>query len=392
MSNNALNQNDSPDFRDIFLSHRSVDKEFIWKLAGDIEKELYRGRKLLTWVDEAEIRAGGQGFVGMINKGLEMSRFIGLAMSPDYFTSESGWTDAEWHGALSTDPDNRKGRIVPLVIKNCPYVPYLLYHLKAIDLRDKRYKKGLSELLGILREVPLPRPSVYRGQLIQSSGMITRQTLYAERSIPEGDPDVTREKLHCNLIPVDRLPQRIYTAPISKQLYKTNKYGSMKLPTKSRIKEEIKAAQEKLQIEKPFVPAFRMFEDKIATFHDLEDSDGPFNSVIINKGVKDNPTLDWANDEDERRVLISLLNMGVSRHLMSINLVPDSEKQGRFFFPPKNRGANEIEWKPSKRTISREVAGPRLDKDGNVAFWRHLAAYIKLIYLANSFFLQIRPT
>ena len=42
--------------------------------------------------------------------------------------------------------------------------------------------------------------------------------------------------------------------------------------------------------------------------------------------------------------------------------------------------------------MSREVAGPRFDNDGNVTFWRHLAAYIKLIFLANNFFLQIRPT
>jgi hypothetical protein len=84
--------------------------------------------------------------------------------------------------------------------------------------------------------------------------------------------------------------------------------------------------------------------------------------------------------------------MGVSRHLMSIGLVPDREKRGRFFFPPKDGGRNVIEWRPFKRTISREIAGPRFDKDGNVNFWRHLAAYIKLIYLANSFFLQIRPT
>ena len=115
------NQNNLPDFRDIFLSHRSVDDEFVWKLAEDIEKNTYQGRQLFTWVDEAEVRPG-QSVVGMVNKGLEMSRFIGIVMTPDYFVSESGWTDAEWHSFLSTDPDNRKGRIIPLIVKDCPYV------------------------------------------------------------------------------------------------------------------------------------------------------------------------------------------------------------------------------------------------------------------------------
>ena len=386
------NQNNLPDFRDIFLSHRFVDDEFVWKLAQDIEKNTYQGRQLFTWVDEAEVRPG-QSVVGMVNKGLEMSRFIGIVMTPEYFVSESGWTDAEWHSFLSTDPDNRKGRIIPLIVKDCPYVPYLLYHLRAIDMRGKRYEKGLSELLMVLKEEPLPRPSVYRGQLITSSGMITRQTLYAERSVPEGDPDATKENLHCNLIPVERLPQSIYTAPIVSQLYKARPDGSTKLPSKRHIKDEIRAAQEKAQVENLFVPAFRLFEDKIVTFHDLEDPDGPFSTIIDTQEIQQDATSDWMQDEDDRRILVSLLNMGVTRQLINLDLVHDEEKQGRFFFPPRTDGSqNVIEWRPFKRKMSREVAGPRFDNDGNVTFWRHLAAYIKLIILANNFFLQIRPT
>jgi len=391
LGHNQKNQASLPNFRDIFLSHRSTDDGFVWKLAKDIEKHTYQERQLLSWVDEAEIRPG-QSLVGMVNKGLEMSRFIGIVMTPDYFASESGWTDAEWHAALSTDPDNRKGRIIPLLVKDCPYVPYLLYHLKAIDMRDTRYRKGLSELITELKEEPLPRPSMYRGQLITSSGMITRRTLYAERSVPEGDPDVTPENLHCNLIPVERLPRSIYAAPILRQLYKTRPGGSTKLPSKQQIKDEIRAAQEKAQIENPFVPVFRIFEGKIVTFHDLEDPDGPFNTIIDNQEIGEDPTSDWIPDEDDRRILVSLLNMGVSRQLISIGLVPDEEKQGRFFFPPRNGEANVIEWMPFRRIVSREAAGPRFDIDGKVAFWRHLAAYIRLIFLANSFFLKIKPT
>src|SRR5437868_6752152 len=92
--------------RDVFLSHRSIDKDFVRKLASDVESEMFRGRQLLTWLDEAEVRPG-QSIVGMVNEGLEKSRFVALIMTPAYFTSESGWTDAEWHAALFSDPDNR---------------------------------------------------------------------------------------------------------------------------------------------------------------------------------------------------------------------------------------------------------------------------------------------
>ena len=43
------------DFRDLFLLHRAVNKPIVRQLAGDIEAELFQGRNLLTWLDEAEI-------------------------------------------------------------------------------------------------------------------------------------------------------------------------------------------------------------------------------------------------------------------------------------------------------------------------------------------------
>ena len=201
--------------RDIFLSHRSLNKDFVRQLAADIEAEVYGNRSLLTWLDEAEIRPG-QSITGMVNQGLENSRFIALIMTPNYFDpNSSGWTDSEWHAALFTDPDNRKARILPILADDCPYIPVLLRHLRMIDLREKRYTFGLQELLAILRNEPLPRPIACRGQLIHSNGQIDRATLIAERAIPQADPDVIAEKLYCNLLPIERLPQYVYTAAIA---------------------------------------------------------------------------------------------------------------------------------------------------------------------------------
>src|SRR5919198_4552881 len=189
--------------RDIFLSHRSVDKAFVRRLAADIESAMFQGRPLLTWLDEAEIRPG-QSVPGMVNQGLEVSRFIGLVMTPAYFQSESGWTDAEWHSALHADPDNRRARILPLLAADCPYIPILLRHLDAIDFRGDEYGYGLKRLLAVLREEPLPRPVAYRGQLIQPSGKIDRVTLLAERAIPQADADAVSERLYCNLLRVEK--------------------------------------------------------------------------------------------------------------------------------------------------------------------------------------------
>src|SRR6185312_2738887 len=98
-----------------------------------------------------------------------------------------------------------------LLVEDCPYVPYLLRHLRAIDLRGNRYSHGLSELIAVLRNEPLPRPVTHRGQLITSGTRIDRSSLVAERAVPDADPDVITERLFCNLLPVERLPKYVYT-------------------------------------------------------------------------------------------------------------------------------------------------------------------------------------
>src|ERR1700731_2307271 len=140
---------DAAEVPDFFLAHRSIDKELVRAIGADLAEDSSREMPVSVWLDEAEIRPGDS-IPGLINAGLESSRFIGLVMTPRYFESDSGWTDAEWHAALSGDPDNRTGKIIPLLVEDRPYIPYLLRHLKAIDLRGTRYLEGLRQLLAVL--------------------------------------------------------------------------------------------------------------------------------------------------------------------------------------------------------------------------------------------------
>lgn len=390
--------------RDIFLSHRSTNKDFVRLLAADVEAISFQGRNLLTWLDEAEIRAG-QSITGMVNQGLEVSRFIALIMTPEYFKSESGWTEAEWHSALYTDPDNRKARIIPIFAADCPYVPFLLRHLKAIDLRGKNYERGLKELIAILRDEPLPRPIANRGQLITVGGKIERSSLIAERAVIQGDPDTISEKLYCNLLPIERLPQYVYVAPIAEELIDKRADGSPIFPSKTQLKEAIRTAQLEAGIENPYMPAFRIFEGQIVTFHDLQSPESPFAAVIDDTAIDPILTSDLLSDAEDRKLVISLLNMCLDRHAHRIGLVIDEIKSRRFYFPPSKDGnANVITWMPNRKKVKRTVAKPCIDKQGQtktksstdqqekILFWRHLGAYLKIIFLANKLYLQIVPT
>ncbi len=379
-----------PSSRDIFLSHRSIDKHFVRELAADIEAEEFQGRGLLTWLDEAEIDFG-QSIPRMVNDGLEKSRFIGLILTPDYFRNEIGWTDAEWHAALHVDPDNRRSRVIPLLVDDCPVIPPLLRHLRMIDFRGNRYAQALKELLRILREEPLPRPITYRGQLVTPVGRIDRTTLIAERALPEADPDVVAEKLYCNLLPVEQLPRYVYVAPISQTLRQPRKDGTSALPSKQKIKETIRLAQEAAGRDTPYMPAFRVLEDRIVTFHDLEAPDGLFEPVIQDDSIERIFLQELLQDEDDRKIIMSLLNMAITRHASKVGLVIDDTKNGRFFFPPKDGEPNSITWIPKKSKASRTVAKPCV-KNGQVLFWRHLGAYLEMLFLANNFYLKITPT
>lgn len=378
--------------RDIFLSHRSKDKVFVRELAGDIEREQHNGRSLSVWLDEAEIRPG-ESIPAQVNSGLEKSRFIAIVMTPDYFASGSGWTDAEWHAALHTDPDNKRGRILPLLVHDCPFVPYLLRHLKAIDMRGERYMRGLSELVAVLRDEPLQRPVTHRGQLITSGSRIDRSTLVAERTVPDADPDVVTERLYCNLLPVERLPRYVYMAPISSELMKTTAAGKQSVPSKNALKQIIRTTQESegIEPEQRFMPAFRLFEDRVITLHDLEDPDGPLNAIVEENEIEVIDLETFIRDEDLRKILVSLFNMGLSRHLARAGLVIDDTKNGRFFFPDRNGQPNVITWTPRRKKAVRTVAKP-VTKDARILFWRNLGAYLQVIFLVNHFYVKISPT
>jgi TIR domain len=93
----------------------------------------------------------GHSFVGAINDGLEKSRHVGLLLTPDYFESTSGWTDAEWYAALSADPAGRWGGVVPILLKNCPYIPALLRHLNILFKSLVRAHLPAAEAISDLR-------------------------------------------------------------------------------------------------------------------------------------------------------------------------------------------------------------------------------------------------
>jgi len=202
---------------------------------------------------------------------------------------------------------------------DCPYIPFLLRHLRGADLRGDKYDNGLQEILRALKGEPLPRPVTHRGQLIAPSGKIDRSQLVAERSVLDAAPDAISEILQCNLLPVERLPARIWTAPLNPDVMVRKGRGTA-TPAKSTLIEAARAGQKEAGYETIFTPAFRVVSGQVISFHDLSKPDGPAAAIVDDGAAEKFPIKEYMVDEDQRRVAISLLNMAISRHAYLVGL------------------------------------------------------------------------
>lgn len=123
---------------DVFLSHSSKDKAAVRELA-----ERLRADGLRVWFDEWVIKPGD--LVGLIiEKGLDASRTLVLAMSAQAFSSE--WVTLERQTALFRDPTNSQRRFIPVRLDSAP-IASTLKQFAYVDWRDKtdrEYKRLLE--------------------------------------------------------------------------------------------------------------------------------------------------------------------------------------------------------------------------------------------------------
>jgi hypothetical protein len=134
----------SPRGASVFISHSSIDKDFVRGLAVDLSA---RGHQ--PWFDEWEILAGDS-IMEKVSAGIEDADFLIVVLS--MAAVESSWVEREWQ-AKYWDEVNKRSTIVIPVLKDKCNVPVLLRSKKYVDMREDNYAIGLDELvssIGIL--------------------------------------------------------------------------------------------------------------------------------------------------------------------------------------------------------------------------------------------------
>lgn len=123
----------------VFLSHTSIDKPFVEKIARDLNR-----LGIDAWVDKYEIKVG-ESIFWRVEEGLRESEYFAIVLSPEALASE--WVRSEIAVAWDKRMLAGKNAILPLLYRDCE-IPALLKTIKYADFRHD-YQLGFSELASV---------------------------------------------------------------------------------------------------------------------------------------------------------------------------------------------------------------------------------------------------
>ncbi|MCA1291910.1 toll/interleukin-1 receptor domain-containing protein [Paenibacillus sp. alder61] len=123
----------------IFLSHTSIDKPFVEKLARDLKRI-----GVNVWFDKWEIRIG-ESITWKIEEGIRENEYLGLVLSPEALNSE--WVKSEIGAAWVKQMQLKKVFVLPIYYRDCD-IPLFLADRKFADFRID-YENGFNELASI---------------------------------------------------------------------------------------------------------------------------------------------------------------------------------------------------------------------------------------------------
>jgi len=123
----------------IFLSHNARDKEFVRKLAHDLD---CHGVKI--WLDEAELKVGDS-LIGKIREGIDNVDYVAVILSNN--SIESNWVQREIDVAMNLEVNGKDIKILPLMLERCEMPGFLLGKFYADFTEERKYEDSLKLLV-----------------------------------------------------------------------------------------------------------------------------------------------------------------------------------------------------------------------------------------------------
>ncbi len=309
--------------------------------------------------DETAFTAG-RSLIESIERGVRLATRLICVLSPDFV--ESDWTGLEYQMKLLDDPAGRKGLIVPILLRDCD-VPYSLRIRLAADFRKKEgQERGYQRLLVALGIGSSPAAQV---RAADSVGRVHQTESF---TIGYEEPDPIIESLALNAFRVESHPNWLWSGTTT---YRTP--GEIADKAEGRLNE-----------------AFVLNSGKLWTFVPLDRKGTVMRRFVETESIERFPFSEMYAKEMPQSLVIDLLNRTLTFHLKKKDIRYD-RRYNRYYFTARYGGPRTVAWPGLKKSDQRTVAVPHL-RNGQVAYFKHLAAEMGFRQTAGQLCLYIVPT
>lgn len=126
----------------VFLSHNSIDKPFVRKLAVDLGNH-----GIQYWIDEAELKVGDS-LINTLRDGIdEMTYLIAIISSNSI---DAPWIQREIDVAMTQEINGKKIKVLPLLLEQCELPGFLLGKVYADFTNPEEYEGSFKKLINSL--------------------------------------------------------------------------------------------------------------------------------------------------------------------------------------------------------------------------------------------------
>lgn len=126
----------------IFLSHNIYDKDFVRKLALDLQCHGVR-----VWLDEAELKIGDS-LIEKIREGIDGVDYVAVILSPNSINSK--WVQKEIDVAMTLEISGKEIKVLPLMLERCELPGFLLGKFYGDFTEESKYHDSFKLLVNTM--------------------------------------------------------------------------------------------------------------------------------------------------------------------------------------------------------------------------------------------------
>ena len=180
-----------------------------------------------------------------------------------------------------------------------------------------------------------------------------------------------KEKLFSNLLAIKRLPW-VWSAPTEEHSYR--------------------AIWREIQDSGVFIPPFSVFEERIYSLSDLNEEGCVLRNYCETSDVRTEHRERWRQNEDLKRIYVSMLNRLLSIHLHRFGIAYNRRFR-RHYFPRNNEESLDFRrnWHNVRTRNQPQRTVVKFYEYGKDRFWRHKAVDLSFRVIGESWYLQILP-